>query len=61
MNTTLYLFASNLPEYENIKFIFDPSEDSLLQQMAEYMNIIVSKAYDLAKSRWKCVYDSFEK
>ena len=53
--------ASNVPEYEDIKFIYDPEEESLVKQRIDHMNLISSKAYDLAKLRWKCVFESFEK
>ena len=29
--------------------------------MIDYMYLISDKAYELAQSRWKCVFDAFEK
>ena len=52
---------SNVPEFEDVKFIFEPKEEKLVQRMIEYMYQISDKAYELAQSRWKCVFDAFEK
>ena len=52
--------TSNVSGFEDIKFIFDPEEDNLVEEMIDHMNLISSKAYDLAKQRWQNVFDSFE-
>lgn len=52
---------SNVPEFEDIKFIFETKEDELVKRMIEYMYLIPDKAYELAQSRWKSVFDAFEK
>lgn len=52
---------SNVSEFEEVKFIFDPNVDSLIGQMVDYMTLISDKAYEMSKSRWKQVFDSLEK
>ena len=52
--------ASNVPGFEAIKFILEPNEEKLVEQMVDYMNLISDKAYELSQLRWKCVFDAFD-
>ena len=51
---------SNVPGYDDARFIFEPNEDELVKQMIQYMYLISDKAYELSKSRWKNVFDAFD-
>ena len=53
--------ASNVPGFEQPEFILDLDENKLLSQMVNYMRKVSDQAYELAKDRWKSVFNELEK
>ena len=52
--------TSNVVNFEEMNFILDPNEDILVKKMVKYMTAVSNRAYELAKERWRSVFEKLE-